>query len=234
MTKVKNWFIKTINSTLGQKMIMSLTGLFLISFLVIHLTGNLMLFKGDGGAEFNAYANFMSTSSIIKLVEIFLVLGFGLHIYTAWRLTKYNKQVRPQDYVYNRSDVSSSWISRNMGFVGSIVLIFLLIHLYNFWFKYKFLAGMPMIATGEYKDLYLFLKITFIEEWWISIFYVVSMIFFGLHLAHGFESSLQTLGLYHKKYTPILKKLSLLFAIIVPAGFAVMPLYFLSQFFLGN
>ena len=233
MTKVKNWFIRTINSTLGQKMIMSLTGLFLISFLVIHLTGNLMLFKEDGGAAFNAYAHFMSTSSIIKLVELFLVLGFGFHVYTAWRLTKYNKQVRPQDYAYNRSDVNSAWIARNMGFVGSMILIFLLIHLYNFWFKYKFMAGMPMIATGDYKDLYLFVKITFIEEWWISIFYIIAMIFLGLHLAHGFESSLQTLGLYHKKYTPMLKKLGLLFAIIIPAGFAIMPLYFLSQFFIG-
>ncbi|MBE9563319.1 MAG: succinate dehydrogenase cytochrome b subunit, partial [Proteobacteria bacterium] len=182
-----------------------------------------------GGASFNAYAHFMSTSIFIKLAEVILVLGFGFHIYTAWRLTKYNKQVRPQDYAYSRPDVSSSWTARNMGFVGSMILIFMLIHLYNFWFKYKFQTDIPLIINGDYKDLYLFLKTTFIEEWWISILYVVSMVFFGLHLAHGFESSLQTLGIQHKKYTPMLKKVGLLFAIIVPTGFAVMPLYFLGQ-----
>ncbi|MDM8564282.1 succinate dehydrogenase cytochrome b subunit [Candidatus Halobeggiatoa sp. HSG11] len=228
MKRVTNWFVKTINSTLGQKMIMSLTGLFLISFLVIHLTGNLMLFKDDGGASFNAYAHFMSTSSFIKLAEIFLVLGFGMHIYTAWRLTRYNKQVRPQAYAYSRPEVNSPWTARYMGFVGSIMLIFLLIHLYHFWFKYKFQIEVP--ATGDYKDLYLLVQTTFVKEWWISVLYIVSMVFFGLHLVHGFESSLQTLGIQHKKYTPMLKKVGLLFAIIVPMGFAVMPLYFIGVY----
>ncbi|MCK5876170.1 MAG: succinate dehydrogenase cytochrome b subunit [Candidatus Marithrix sp.] len=211
-------------------MIISLTGLFLISFLIVHLTGNLMLFKDDGGASFNAYANFMSTSSFVKLAEIILILGFGLHIYTAWRLTRYNKQVRPQDYAYNRPDVNSPWIARNMGFIGSMILIFLLIHLYNFWFKYKFQADMSLVNNGDYKNLYLFVKTTFIEEWWISILYVVAMVFVGLHLAHGFESSLQTLGIQHKKYTPMLKKMGLIIAIIIPAGFTIMPLYFLGKY----
>jgi len=230
---MKNWFIKTINSTLGQKMIMSLTGLFLISFLLVHLTGNLMLFKSDNGAAFNAYANFMSTSSFILLAEIILILGFGFHIYTAWRLTRYNKQVRPQAYIYH-SNVNSSWTARNMGFVGSMILIFLLIHLYNFWFKYKFQTDIPLVANGDYKDLYWFVKMTFTKEWWISILYIVAMVFFGLHLAHGFESSLQTLGIQHKKYTPMLKKVGILIAIVIPASFAIMPLYFLWQFFMGN
>ncbi|MDM8568713.1 succinate dehydrogenase cytochrome b subunit [Thiotrichales bacterium HSG1] len=234
MVRVKNWFIKTINSTLGQKMIMSLTGLFLISFLVIHLTGNLMLFKSDDGASFNAYAHFMSTSSFIKLAEIILVLGFGLHIYTSWRLSRYNKQVRPQNYVYSRPDINTSWTARNMGFLGSMLLIFLLIHLYNFWFKYKFQADIPLVNNGDYKDLYLFVKTTFVEEWWISILYIVAMIFLGLHLAHGFESSLQTLGIQHKKYTPMLKRVGLLFAIIVPIGFAIMPFYFLGKWWVGD
>jgi len=200
-----NWLTKTLTSTVGQKVLMSMTGLFLISFLVVHLTGNLMLFKDDNGVAFNAYAHFMSTAGIIRVAELILVLGFVLHIYTAWRLTRHNRQTRPQDYIYSRPDINSSWFSRNMGITGSVVLIFLLTHLHHFWFKYKFQADIPLAAGTD----------------------IVAMVFLGFHLAHAFESAFQTLGIHHKKYTPFLKKLGVLFAIIVPAGFATMPIYFL-------
>jgi len=219
-----NWITKTLTSALGQKLIMSITGFFLISFLMVHLTGNLMLFKNDGGAMFNAYAHFMSTAGIIRLAEIILVLGFVLHIYIAWRLTQQNRQARPQDYVYSRPDANSSWFSRNMGIAGGIVLIFLVIHLYNFWFQYKFQADIPLAPGTDYKDMYWLVHIVFIQEWWFSILYIVAMIFLGFHLAHGFESAFHTLGLHHKKYTPLIKMIGLLFAIIVPAGFAAMPI----------
>jgi succinate dehydrogenase / fumarate reductase cytochrome b subunit len=219
-----NWIIKTLTSSLGQKFIMSITGFFLISFLIVHLTGNLLLFKGDSGAAFNAYAHFMSTALIIRAFEIILVLGFILHIYTAWILTRHNKKTRPQPYYYNRPDANSSWFSRNMGFIGSIVLIFLVIHLYNFWFQYKFDTEIPLAAGTDYKDMYWLMQTVFIQEWWFGILYIVAMVFLGFHLIHGFESAFQSFGLYHKKYTPLIQKLGLLFAIVVPAGFAMMPI----------
>ena len=222
-----NWLIKTLTSSVGQKILMSLTGFFLISFLMVHLTGNLMLFKNDGGAAFNAYAHFMSTAEIIRVAEIILVLGFLLHIFTAWLLTRQNQQTRPQHYAYSRPETNSTWASRNMGIAGSIVLIFLVIHLYNFWFQYKFQADIPLAPGTDYKDMYWLVQKVFLEEWWFSMLYIVAMVFLGFHLAHGFESAFQTLGLHHKKYTPFIKKLGVLFAIAVPAGFISMPIYFL-------
>ncbi|EDN66128.1 Succinate dehydrogenase, cytochrome b558 subunit [Beggiatoa sp. PS] len=194
---------------------------------MVHLTGNLMLFKNDGGAAFNAYAHFMSTAEIIRVAEIILVLGFLLHIFTAWLLTRQNQQTRPQHYAYSRPEANSTWTSRNMGIAGSIVLIFLVIHLYNFWFQYKFQADIPLAPGTDYKDMYWLVQKVFLEEWWFSMLYIVAMVFLGFHLAHGFESAFQTLGLHHKKYTPFIKKLGVLFAIAVPAGFVSMPIYFL-------
>jgi succinate dehydrogenase / fumarate reductase cytochrome b subunit len=218
------WFINTLTSSIGQKVLMSITGFFLISFLIVHITGNLLLFKADGGAAFNAYAHFMSTALILRIAEIVLILGFGLHIYTAWLLTRHNNMSRPQNYIYNHQEANSSWFSRNMGLAGSIVLIFLLVHLHNFWFRYKFQAEIPLVPGSDYKDMYWLVKTVFIQEWWFSIMYVLAMVFLGFHLVHGFESAFQTLGINHKKYTPLLKKIGLLFAIAVPAGFAAMPI----------
>lgn len=222
-----NWFTQTLSSSIGQKVLMSLTGLFLISFLIVHLVGNLLLFKADNGAMFNAYAHFMSTALIIRMAEIVLVLGFVLHIYSAWKLTQYNKKSRPHDYVCNRPDANSSWFSRNMGITGSGVLIFLVTHLHHFWYRYKFQGDLPIAAGTDYHDMYWLVQTFFQQEWWSALLYIIAMIFLSFHLLHAFESAFQTLGLHHKKYTPLLQKIGVLFAITVPAGFAVMPLYFL-------
>jgi len=208
---------------------MSITGLFLISFLLVHLTGNLMLFNDDNGAAFNTYAHFMSTAKIVRIAEIILVLAFVLHIYTAWRLTQLNRQTRSKNYICNSPNSNSSWTSHNMGFAGTILLIFLVIHLHNFWFRYKFQVDIPLAAGTDYQDMYWLVHEIFTKEWWFSIVYLVAMIFFGFHLAHGFESALQTLGIHHYKYTPLLKKIGLLLAIAIPAGFATMPIYFFFQ-----
>jgi len=222
-----NWFTNILYSTVGKKILMSITGLFLISFLLVHLIGNFMLFKPDNGAAFNAYAHFMSTASIVRVAEIILVLAFALHIFIAWKLTRHNRQTRSQSYIYTRPDANSSWTSRNMGFVGGVVLVFLVIHLHNFWFRYKFQVDIPLAAGTDYKDMYWLVHKIFTKEWWFSWMYIVVMILFGFHLAHGFESAFQTLGIHHKKYTPLLKTLGLFIAIAIPAGFAAMPIYFL-------
>lgn len=217
-----NSFTKLLSSTLSQKIVMSITGLLLISFLLVHLIGNLLLFKGDGGYAFNAYAHFMSTAIIIRVAEIVLILGWVIHINMAWYLTWHNHQVRPQGYCYHRPQANSRWASRHMGLTGSLLLFFLAVHGHNFWFRYHF------AVTAEYKNMYLLTKITFQQEWWWSILYLLAMISLSFHLAHGFASAFQTLGLYHKKYTPIIQKIGLLFALVVPASFAAIPCYFLA------
>ncbi len=216
--------MKIITSSVAQKFLMALTGFFLISFLIVHLTGNFLLFKGDDGVAFNAYTHFMSTTGMIRIIELVLLVGFLLHFYIAWRTTRHNQQTRLQNYFYNNPSASSSWASRNMGLIGLGILIFLIIHLHNFWFRYKFQADIPLVQGTNYKDMLWLVQTIFIKEWWFTIIYILAMILLSFHLIHGFESAFQSLGLNHKKYTPFIKKIGVLFAILIPASFAMIPI----------
>lgn len=212
------WFVRTFYSTIGKKLIMSLTGLFLCSFLLVHLTGNFQLFKNDGGEAFNHYSEFMSTNILIRILEIGLVVGFLLHIIDAIRLYILNKQARPIGYAKNQASANSTLTSRTMIYSGSLVLVFLVIHLRSFAIEHR------VIGT----DLTMYQSV--VESFQQPVyawFYVFAMVLLGLHLNHGFQSAFQTLGLNHKKYTPLIKTLGLLFSILVPLGYAIMPLYFL-------
>lgn len=210
---------KTFYSIL-KKVIMSLTGLFLISFLIVHLSGNLLLFKDDGGEAFNAYAKFMSTNPIIGIMEYALAAGFLFHIIDGIVLTLQNRKARPVRYAVQKPSPASSLAARNMGISGSIILIFLIIHLKNFFVEHRLLGNeTPMydlVAQAFANPVY-------------AIFYVVSMVFLGFHLAHGFSSAFQTLGLRHKSYFWLIRLVGLIFSIVVPAGFASMPIYFLFK-----
>jgi len=211
------WITDFLNSSIGKKIIVSFTGIFLLSFLLVHLIGNLQLFKHDGGEAFETYSHFMSTNSIIRILEIGLVLGFGVHIFNTLRLTLENKRARPVAYAVNNPTANSSFTSRTMFYSGLLVLSFLLVHLKTFFFEHRVVGSeltMYQSVVEAFKDpLY-------------GGFYVFAMILLGLHLNHGFESAFQTLGLNNKKYTPIIKAIGLLFSIIIPAGFASMPIYF--------
>lgn len=222
-----SWISVTLTSSLGRKLSMALTGLFLVSFLVVHLSGNFLLFKGDGGEAFNLYSNFMSTNGVIRVLEIGLVLGFGIHIYTAFLLTRMNAAARPVGYVMQKSNKRVSWFSRNMGLSGSIVLFFLIVHLINFWFPYHY-NEMPLVEIDEkpYKNMFWLVSTVFKYEWWYSILYLLALILLGFHLQHGFASAFQTLGLEHKKYTPIIQAAGNLISVLIPLGFATMPVYF--------
>lgn len=222
-----NWFTKTFSSTIGRKVIMSITGLFLCSFLVIHLIGNFQLFKDDGGLAFNVYSEFMGHNPIIRTLEIVLVLGFGFHIYDAIVLTRRNKSARPVEYANTRPSDNSTWSSRNMGLLGTVILVFLIIHLYNFFWRARF-GDIPADADGV-EDLYMVVVESF-QQWWYVLLYVVSMAALAFHLIHGFQSAFQTLGLTHKKYTPFIQAFGYAFSVIICLGFASMPLYFFFFF----
>jgi succinate dehydrogenase / fumarate reductase cytochrome b subunit len=216
-----NWFTKALTSTIGRKVVVALTGLFLCLFLVVHLLGNLQLLANDGGKSFNLYAKFMTTSPIIQTISIGNFAFILLHIIQSTILTIKNRQARPVQYaiVENRS----SWASRNMGFLGSFVLLFIIGHLAGFWWQMKF-GQMPVtdIDGVQVKDLYLVVSEAF-KRPEIVAFYVLSMGFIGFHLSHGFQSAFQTLGLNHVKYTPLIQKLGLAFCILIPLGYAVIP-----------
>ncbi|MBD3409658.1 MAG: succinate dehydrogenase [Ignavibacteriales bacterium] len=220
-----NWYYQTVGSPVGKKIIMSLTGLFLCSFLVAHLSGNLTLFNDDGGAAFNAYAEFMSSNVIIHIMEIGLILGFLLHIVDSLIVTVRNWKARPKRYAVSKQSVNSSLASRTMIYSGALVLFFLVVHLQSFTFPFRF--------TEMDSTIYDVVVAAFHDPVY-SGFYVVALILLGFHLNHGFQSAFQTLGLNHKKYTPIIKTLGVLFSIIVPAGFATMPIYFAWQAMTGG
>ena len=219
-----SWITKTLTSSIGRKIVMSLSGLFLCTFLVVHLIGNLQLFKHDHGLAFNVYSHFMGTNPIIRTIEWGLVLGFGFHIYEAWALYRTNRAARgAQGYASNRPEQNSEWTSRNMSLLGTIILIFLIVHLYNFFWRARFGDLDPDINNND--DLYTLVVSSF-KQWWYVALYVAAQVALGYHLWHGFRSGFQTLGLNHRKYTPLIKYAGYAFAVVVSAAFASMPLYF--------
>ena len=220
-----SWFKSAITSSLGRKLIMALTGIFLILFLVVHLIGNLQLLKSDGGQAFNIYAEFMSTNPLIQTVSKGNFAFILIHVFLSLYLTNLNRKARPVGYKYDKLGASSSWASRNMGILGTIIFIFLIIHLKSFWFEMHFGEVEKVSYDGqEYRNLYAVTSFAF-SQLWYTILYVVCMIAIGFHLGHGFQSAFQTLGLNHVKYSPAIQIVGKAFAIIVPALYALIPIW---------
>lgn len=219
-----SWFSEAISSTLGRKLLMALTGLFLIIFLFVHLIGNFQLLADDGGESFNIYAKFMTSNPVIKTTSYLLYATFVVHIIWAILLTLQNKKSRPIGYAKTAGSTNSTWSSRNMGILGTFVFIFLVIHLRGFWYEMHW-GGIPTANYDgvEVKDLYTVVQEAY-SQWWYVAVYVVSMILLMFHLVHGFQSAFQTLGLNHPKYNPVIKVVGLAYAIIVPGAFAAIPI----------
>lgn len=220
-----SWIINMLSSTLGKKLLMSLTGLFLISFLVIHLIGNLPVFSNDGGLAFNSYAKFMSTNPIIGAVSYLLYGSILLHVIVAIILYFGNSSARPVKYKVQKSNENSSWSSRSMTLLGSLVLIFIVLHLKDFWWEYKHDGGYQFVNDADGNVDIFALVISKFKTTFSLITYLVGLIALLFHLIHGFQSAFQTLGLEHKKYTPALKIIGLALSIVLSLGFALMPIY---------
>jgi succinate dehydrogenase / fumarate reductase cytochrome b subunit len=214
------------NTSIGKKLLVGATGLFLCSFIIVHLTGNLTLLKDDGGEAFNIYAAFMSHNPFIQVLAWGLKIIIVIHAYLALVLTFRNRAARPVKYAINPGNQTSSWFSRQMAIMGSILLIFILIHLKDFWYVMHYGSLEPVSYEGkEYKNLYLAVYKAF-ENLWIVILYVIGMIGLSFHLIHGFKSSFQTFGLNHVKYNGLINFVGVwLFGILIPIAFAIIPVY---------
>lgn len=197
---------------------MGLTGLSLCSFLVVHLAGNFLLFRGDNGVAFNQYAQFMSTNPVIRTMEIGLFLGLVLHIALGIRLWRENRKVRPEQYKVKAGADTSSFASRISFLSGSVLFIFLVVHLRSFFFPSRF-------ADTEI-SMYHLVQDAFASPAY-SVFYLVALILLGYHLRHGFQSAFQTFGLREKSYLPLIEAVGFVFWFLIPLGFATMPLFFL-------
>lgn len=221
-----NWFSAFLTSSLGKKVTMSLTGLFLIIFLIVHLAGNLQLLLDDGGESFNLYAKAMKSNPLIKVVSYGLYLFIVLHTIQGIILWRQNRGARKSRYAVPGTK-SSSFASRNMGPLGIIIFVFIVIHMWQFWFQMIQEGVLEMVVYGDHepvKDLYSVVDYAY-HQWYYVLFYVISMVVIGYHLSHGFQSAFQSLGLNHRKYTPLIKTLGKIYSIVVPLGFAVIPLY---------
>ena len=211
---------------------MALTGLFLCLFLVGHLLGNLQLFAGPEGAEkFNLYAKFMTTNPLIKVMSYITYACILFHVVDGLILTVQNRKARPVKYVVEKGSANSSWSSRNMALLGTILLVFIVTHMQNFWYVMHFGEINEVLIEGEkIKDLYS-VVIDFFNPAKNSMaslmvgLYVFAMIAMGYHLQHGFSSAFQSLGINHSKYTPIIKTVGTAFCIIVPLAFAAIPVF---------
>ena len=214
-----SWVTKTLSSSLGRKLIMGVTGLSLIIFLIVHCGINSLIFLNDGGETFNHAAEFMGTNWLIRATEVGLMAGFIIHIVDGLMLWNSNKAKRPVKYAIVKGEANSTWYSRSMGLLGTLLLIFLVIHLRHFWIVSRFT---DVITSGE-KTLFQEMTEVFANPIPVII-YVLGCISLSYHLMHGFQSSFQTMGWNHPKYTPFVKSLGKWFSIVVPIVFAAMPI----------
>ena len=221
------WLFRSLNSSIGKKFVMAITGVSLISFLVIHLAGNFTLYFGP--EAFNGYVQALDiVKPIIRIVEVILALIFILHIINAIRLYIENWKANPQTYAVNASGKNSTIYSRTMIWTGTIVFIFLVLHLATMWYSFNF-GHSPDPGHLNYFNV--------LVEWFQSpiyaIVYVIAVIMLGFHLNHGFQSAFQTFGWNHAKYFDMIKKLGTLVSLVFALGFASFPIYF-SFFYGGN
>jgi succinate dehydrogenase / fumarate reductase, cytochrome b subunit len=217
------WFTRFIDSSIGKKLVMALTGLFLSLFLIVHLGGNLLLFVNDQGATFMKYSEIMASpiNIFIRVLEYGLFILLIYHIINGIRLWFLNRRSRGIDYKSNNPSANSSLFSRTMVLSGSIIFIFLVIHLRTFFFPYR-------LGGDSDHNIYEGVVEAFSSPYY-SGFYVIALVLLAFHLVHGVQSAFQTLGLNHNKYTPFLKGFGIFFAIAICAGFASMPVYFLLR-----
>jgi succinate dehydrogenase / fumarate reductase cytochrome b subunit len=216
-----------LQTSLGRKYWMAASGLFLIIFLAQHFTINfLSVLSADA---FNQASHFMGTNPLIQFImQPILMIGVVFHLIMGFVLELKNREARPIKYMHENASTNSSWMSRNMIISGIMLLLFLALHLFDFWLpeiNTKFIMGdtSGLGADGQYR-YYEELTHKFANPIRVGV-YVLAFVFLALHLLHGFQSAFQSLGARHPKYTPLVVKVGNLFAILIPFGFIVIALY---------
>ncbi len=202
------------SSSLGRKVAMSLSGFFLITFLLVHLGVNLTLFVG--AETFNAASHFMATNPLIQVMQYVLAAGFIFHIAMGVRLELKNRASRPIKYAKNNAAANSGWASRNMIVTGILVLLFIVIHLKDFFVQIKF---------GEVHNDYLLVVELFKNPIYVLI-YVIAFVLLGIHLSHGFQSAFTSVGARAPKYLKCVKNIGMAFSYLIALGFSVIAIYF--------
>ena len=214
------------NSSIGRKLLMAMSGFFLLVFLLQHFTINFLSVINE--EVFNKVSHFMGTNFLVQFIlQPILMFGVVFHLLMGMYLDRKNKLARPVKYAMENSNNNSSWISRNMLITGIMIMLFLGLHFYDFWIpeiKIKYIDGdMSGIHDGKFR-YWNELNHKFHDVYRVII-YCVAFVFLSLHLMHGFQSSFQTAGVNHSKYTPIIKLIGYIYAVAIPGGFILIAIY---------
>lgn len=222
---------------------MALTGIFLITFLLVHVGLNACIFAdlpflnpADNGEMFNRAAHFMGATVVMRILEIVLFIGFIIHIIQGYVVEAKNRKRRGQDYAVSLGSRGSTWMSRSMALLGTLIFMFLILHISKFWVPSRITHDLQPVSYGngvEMHNLYLRMYEVF-QSPWIVIFYVLSVLFLGFHLWHGFHSSFRSMGVHNKKYLGLLKSLGYGFTVLVCVLFALMPIAMYFQWVSPN
>ncbi len=215
-----------VNTLFFRKTIMASTGLFLCLFLIVHLSANCILVLPEETARqiYNSYSTTLRESPLIKIVAYLLYASIIFHTIYALLITIRNQKAKPQKYIVNNTKANSTWTSQNMGLIGVVILLFIVIHLANFWARIKLGIGEDVaLDSSGHLDVY---EVTYslFQNIYYVLLYSVLMIPLGLHLNHGLKSGFKTLGFYHKKWTRIIARISLIYSVLMAIGFGVIPL----------
>jgi succinate dehydrogenase / fumarate reductase cytochrome b subunit len=210
-------------STIGKKVIMGVTGLIGIGFVIVHIAGNLQAFVGQ--SKLNAYSAMLHgpLNELVWLLRIVLIVAVVLHVTMAYQLTMRSRAARPIAYQHREPQVSTL-ASRTMKWGGVLLLVFIVFHILHFTTETVDPAGARgMIDIRGDKDVYGNIVSSF-RIWWVSAFYLIAMVFLGLHLYHGAWSSIRTLGHAKAAVNPLRRHLALAVAVAVWLGFTLVPL----------
>ena len=216
-----NWK-QLFTSSIGKKILMAFTGFFLITYLIIHAAINALIFCNDGGETFNAAASFMLHNYIVRILEVGLFAGFILHIVQGLVLWKQNKAARKTGYQKQKYLPEIKWNSRLMGWLGTFILLFLVMHLYQFWAHTKD----ELYFHGPDINLYEQMKEIFTNPVWF-VLYMIGLASLLFHLLHGFHSAFETFGVNNKRWTPIIRGIGVFYSVAICLLFASMPLAFM-------
>jgi len=215
-------------TSVGRKILMALSGFFLLIFLLQHATINfLSVISAD---MFNEVSHFMGTNPLVQFgLQPVLMFGVLFHLGMGLYLESKNRAARSVKYVKNNAAANSSWMSRNMAITGIMIMLFLGLHFYDFWIPeitVKFIEGdmSGMLANGEGYRYFAELQHKFVDPVRVGI-YVLAFVFLALHLLHGFQSAFQSVGFRHNRYTPIIKTLGNIYAILIPTVFVIIAVY---------
>lgn len=216
-------------SAVGRKIVMALTGIFLITFLLVHVGLNSCIFADwvnttDNGEMFNKAAHFMGSTIVMRILEGVLFLGFIIHIVQGYAVELKNRSRRGHGYNIGMGSRGSTWMSRSMALLGTLVFLFLILHISKFWWSSRVTQDLePVTYNGvEMHNLFLRMYQVF-QEPLIVVAYLIGVASLGFHLLHGFHSAFRSMGVHNKKYLSLLKGLGYGFTVLVCVGFALMP-----------